>query len=101
MTYLVEASEDREWTCCFENVPLYRTAARDASGAIVYTLAAQEVEGFKQQITGGVRQGFTVTYTALRPVPDTGNRTDPVLLSALLGASVTALMLLFRRRRSV
>lgn len=66
---------------------------------VSYTLRADMLEGFTQAISGDTEHGFVITYTAIPPIPVTGDNTNLPLLVGMLVLSMGALAVLVRRRK--
>lgn len=105
------ASAGAGWKVVFKDMPEYgreknpiANARAKAAGQMVlidYAIEPAVLSGYTSVVTGNTAEGFVVTYTAIPPIPATGDNNDPALLLAALLASVTALVFLFRRKRSV
>lgn len=90
-----------DWSAVFKNMPAYRDAAARSvlMVPVVYSVNAPDVPGFTKSVSGSAATGFTVTYIAIKDIPQTGDNTNLPLLAGVLAVSLGAIAVLLRKRR--
>ncbi|MDO5434821.1 MAG: phosphatidylinositol-specific phospholipase C domain-containing protein [Clostridia bacterium] len=90
------------WCCTFADMPEYRKADMTNSPKMIpvrYTVTGENIPNFTCSVSGDIKNGFVVTYTANRIVPPTGDTADPVPAACIFITSMAVLAVLLRKRR--
>lgn len=90
-------TEEGNWKYTFQNLPIYQYSTGEPIN-VQYTISAPDVADFTKEITGDMKTGFVVVYTAIPPVPPTGDETNLAMLMATALISFTMLVMLTRKR---
>lgn len=88
-------SKDDNWQYTFKNLEQYNNGKE-----IKYTVEEEKIPGYKTNITGDSKVGYTITNTKDMPKnPKTGDSNKIFLFGGVMLASLLALILLIVRRR--
>lgn len=85
-------SKADNWKTTFSELP-----TKNGDKEIKYIISEEKVDGYKTDITGNAKNGFTITNTKIsdkpkKEVPDTGDKNNLLLYSILIALSGTFLI---------
>lgn len=101
----VQVSAADDWKCVFKDMPEYDVIPANSEGRrlkyITYTVDSNDVEYFVRTVTREDQKTFMISYDAIEPLPQTGDKSNPALLiGALLASLGLAAFVTLKRFRS-
>ena len=90
----VRPDDKGSWTCTFTDLDKYK-----AGKEIEYTVSEDEVEGYKTEITGDMKEGYVITNTRDGDTPPTGDSANILPYVLMMAVSLSCLAVLVIKRK--